>query len=97
MATFEVNPSRLAVAARSIGDASGNIDAALEQLMAIAGVLRDSWSGKAQSAFADAHGRFDQLMRERAALVEAIAMALADLASAYSDTDLAGQRALGGR
>ncbi|PKI89907.1 hypothetical protein CW368_12135 [Actinomycetales bacterium SN12] len=97
MTTFEVNPSRLAAAARSIGDASKNIDAALEQLMAIAGVLRDSWSGEAQKAFADAHGLFDQSMRERASLVEAIAMALADLASSYSDTDLAGQRALGGR
>ncbi|MCT2223354.1 WXG100 family type VII secretion target [Microbacterium paraoxydans] len=96
MATIEVNPSRLAAAARSIGDASANIDAALEQLLGIAGVLRDSWSGEAQSAFDSAHGRFDLSMRERSALVDAIATTLDDLATSYSETDLAGQRALGG-
>ncbi|MFJ6533830.1 WXG100 family type VII secretion target [Microbacterium sp. NPDC091662] len=96
MAALEVNPSRLAAAARSIGDASVNIDAALEQLLAVAGVLRDSWSGDAQSAFDSAHGRFDQSMRERAALVDAIATTLGDLGTSYSEADLAGQRALGG-
>lgn len=96
MATLEVNPSRLAAAARSIGDASANINAALEQLLAVAGVLRDSWSGDAQSAFDSAHGRFDLSMRERAELVDAIATILADLGTSYSEADLAGQRALGG-
>lgn len=95
MAVLEVNPSRLAAAARSIGDASANIDAALEQLLAVAGVLGDSWTGEAQSAFDSAHGRFDQSMRERARLVDAIATALGELATSYSDADLAGQRALG--
>lgn len=95
MAVLEVNPSRLAAAARSIGDASANIDAALEQLLAVAGVLGDSWTGEAQSAFESAHGRFDQSMRERARLVDAIATALGELATSYSDADLAGQRALG--
>lgn len=96
MATLEVNPSRLAAAARSIGDASANIDVALEQLLVVAGVLRDSWSGDAQSAFDSAHGRFDLSMRERAELVDAIATTLADLGTSYSEADLAGQRALGG-
>lgn len=96
MATLEVNPSRLAAAARSIGDASANINAALEQLLAVAGVLRDSWSGDAQSAFDSAHGRFDLSMRERAELVDAIATTLAELGTSYSEADLAGQRALGG-
>lgn len=95
MAVLEVNPSRLAAAARSIGDASANIDAALEQLLAVAGVLGDSWTGEAQSAFDSAHGRFDQSMRERARLVDAIATTLGELATSYSDADLAGQRALG--
>lgn len=96
MTALEVNPSRLAAAARSIGDASTNIDASLEQLMAVAGVLGQSWSGEAQSAFDSAHGHFDQSMRERAVLVDAIATTLGDLAISYSDADLAGQRALGG-
>lgn len=95
MVALEVNPSRLAAAARSIGDASVNIDAALEQLLAVAGVLGESWSGEAQSAFDSAHRRFDQSMRERAVLVDAIATTLDELATSYSNADLAGQRALG--
>ena len=95
MTVLEVNPSRLAAAARSIGDASVNIDAALEQLVAIAGVLGASWSGEAQSAFDSAHGRFDHSMRARATLVDAIATTLGELATSYSDADLSGQRALG--
>lgn len=96
MATLEVNPAQVEKAARAISVASLSIDAALEELTAHAGVLRRSWSGEAQQAFDVAQGRFDGLMRERTELVLAVSDALSALAQQYSDTDLAGQQALGG-
>lgn len=96
MGVIEVNPAQVAKAATAISVASLNIDAALEELAAHAEILRRSWSGEAQSAFDSAQGRFDGNMRERTELVTMISEVLGDLATQYSDTDLAGQRMLGG-
>lgn len=96
MAVVEINPAQVAKAAKAISVASRSIDAALEELTAHAGILRRSWSGEAQLAFDSAQVRFDGLMRERTGLVMAISEALGELATQYSDADLAGQRVLGG-
>ncbi|WP_091234420.1 WXG100 family type VII secretion target [Microbacterium sp. 3J1] len=96
MGVIEVNPAMLAAAAESIGDSSGRIDEELQHLRKAAYALQDSWTGEAQAAFDVAHDGFSASMTERAALVREIADVLAGLAGLYSETDLAGQRALGG-
>lgn len=96
MGIIEVNPAQVAKAAKEISAASLAIDTALDELATHAGILRGSWSGEAQMAFDAAQSRFDGLMRERTALVVAISDVLGELATQYSDADLAGQRVLGG-
>ncbi|MEX0158127.1 MULTISPECIES: WXG100 family type VII secretion target [unclassified Microbacterium] len=96
MGVIEVNPAQVAKAAKAISVASRNIDAGLEELTAHATILRRSWSGDAQSAFDAAQERFDGNMRERTGLVMAVSDLLGELATQYSDADLAGQRVLGG-
>lgn len=96
MALIEVNPSRLAAAAAAIGEFSGRIDDELQELRQAAYSLQGGWSGEAQEAFEVAHLGFSASMTERAAFLRDITGVLDALAESYSETDLAGQRALGG-
>lgn len=96
MGVIEVNPSQLVAAAEAIGESSGRIDVELQLLHKAASALRGQWSGEAQAAFDVAQNGFSASMTERAAFVAEIADVLDGLANLYSDTDLAGQRALGG-
>lgn len=96
MGMIEVNPARLAAASAAIGEFSGRIDEELQQLRKASHSLRDAWAGEAQAAFDVAQLGFDASMTERAEFLRDITDVLAALAESYSETDLAGQRALGG-
>jgi len=95
MDRLQTNPAMVAATAQAIRKASQGIDDALNELVEASTLLRAQWNGAARDAFDDAQTGFSVSMNARSELVTAIACALDDLAAGYSDTDLAGQRALG--
>lgn len=96
MGVIEVNPARLAAASAAIGEFSGRIDEELQQFTKAASALKGGWAGEAQEAFEVAQLGFSKSMAERVAFLREITDVLSALAGLYSETDLAGQRALGG-
>lgn len=96
MGVIEVNPSRLSAAAAAIGEFSGRIDEELQQFTKAAYTLKGEWAGEAQEAFEVAQLGFSASMTARAAFLREVTAVLDMLAGLYSETDLAGQRALGG-
>lgn len=92
---LEVTPARLASTAQNVKAAGAQIDALIEALTREAAMLSTQWSGDAQQAYALAQGRFGVSLASRTALLTKICGALDDLATAYSDADLAGARGLG--
>ncbi|MEZ3156714.1 WXG100 family type VII secretion target [Microbacterium sp. BWR-S6Y] len=92
---LEVTPARLATTAQSIRDAGARIDGFVETLTREAATLSTRWSGEAQQAYALAQAQFGESAASRTALLARMCGALEDLATSYSDADLAGARGLG--
>ncbi|MDQ1113858.1 WXG100 family type VII secretion target [Microbacterium testaceum] len=92
---LEVTPLRLSTTAQNIKAAGAQIDALLETLTREAATLSTQWSGDAQQAYARAQAQFGERLVSRTALLARLSGALDDLATAYSEADLAGARGLG--
>jgi WXG100 family type VII secretion target len=92
---LEVTPARLATTAQNVKAAGAEIDALIATLMREAATLSTQWSGDAQQAYALAQARFGVSLVSRTALLTRMCGALDDLATAYTDADLAGARGLG--
>jgi len=92
---LEVTPARLETAAANIKAAGAQIDTLVENLTREAATLSTQWSGDAQVAYANAQAQFGERLVSRTALLARMSTALDELATAYTDADLAGARGLG--